>query len=272
MKKISSLLLTAFLMLSLVACSGDVTPNELGNSADAGENVQASDETSAEEAEEEKDEEEPLITDAAGREEEIYTEWLLDGNYEKIVEGTTIKPKNERTYAHLEDLNGDGVKDLLFTIPSYGTIPSFVLTIYNGKVVCVASETYTNAERYQIMTDTETGKQVVVLSYDINTTAKNPLAERSETVYDFEGDKLIQRIKISKFWCNPSVSGGAEEIEKIKGETELYNELDGSYFWWKIDEEYVSADEYEAATNRYNRYDMRMELGSYSDPLALNKE
>lgn len=269
MKRFTVLFLVLAISLSLAACAGNTVSDDLGSN-NTDDSVQMENSGNVNDTAETEVPDEPLITDAAGREEEIYTQWLLDGNYEKLVQDTKIKPKNERTYAHLEDLNGDGVRDLLFSIPSYGTIPTFLLTIYNGKVMCVASETYSSAEKYDLMTDTATGKQVVVLWYNRVQTAKSPIYERTYTVYDFEGDKLIPRVKISKFACDPAVSG-ADEIEKLKAETEHYNYMGNSFHWWKINENYVSSEDYTAAISRYKSYDTRMELGSYSDPLALNK-
>lgn len=273
MKKLLSFVLIITFVLSLAACAsvetgGDDKDKTYSTSSPKDTNVSDTNDGTETEPEAET---EPPIVDAAGREEEIYEKWLLDGNYDKLLEGSKMQAKGNKTYAHLEDLNGDGVRDLYFTSTNGAGIMTYIITIYDGRVSCAGAKNYNYREKFEIKTDTQTGKLVVTADGYSSQTASSPYSERSFVVYDFVGGTLTPRTTVCRYNLDPSVSG-ADELAKMQSETEYYTRTGSNYFWWKIDGRYVSDDEYVAALERYESYETDMTLGSYSDVLALKKK
>lgn len=280
MKRIFLFILALMITLSLAACgAGQITEREFGKEekgtkapedtitpvTEAASGTEAVPETEAET-------EEPIVA-PEGREEAIYEKWLLSGNYDKLLEGSKMTAKNNKTYAHLEDINGDGVRDLFFTSTNGGGIMTYIITIHEGRVVCAGSMNYDHyRERFELKKDTATGKIVVVSSRYYVQTANFPHSGMEYTVYDFKGATLTPVMTLSKYYVDPAKFNGADEVAKIKSETELYT-FDGTqYHWWKIDGKYISVNEYNTNNSRYWSYNTDQTLGDYSDVLALKKK
>lgn len=278
MKKITSLFVAIILIFSLAACGDENSKaNDLNNPGKGiGQESEPEDTGAAPvsgETAESTEVTEPLIESPEGREETIYSDYLVGGQLDAILEGTVIKAKNVRTYAYLEDINGDGIRELLLTATDTFSVATYLFTISQGRIVCLAEEIGMASGAGSTLTlleDSATGKHVAATMINKYKSQTNVLYERTVKVYDFDGAQLRTKVTVSKY--SVSTDGSADSyINKVKAETEYYTVTANDLHWWQADGKYISSSEYNTLNNNYTDYEKKSASGGYSDPLGLKE-
>lgn len=196
----------------------------------------------------------------------IYNDFLNSGGYEKLLMNHYIDDVNEyeiKTY--LIDFTGDGINELFLDYKSnifwgardYDRV-QFVLKIVDGNVELVSQQENggggtAGGMNYEIRKDNNTGKYVLVnFGYlrDGNFSISSYL-----NVIEFKNSGIETSMSINsnsinttEFNFNPTYE---PIMERIKAETDLYYEDDQYFRSYKLDDDYISKEKYEALYNNY---------------------
>lgn len=259
MKKFISLCLAAILLLSLAACGTD--DSQTGDDPSTGNETEARTEITL-----------PLIENPEGREKQYYSEYLLSGNLNIILDETKIAANNLHIYTYLEDLNGDGVQELWLQATDTGTVAEYLYTIYEGRILCLTKTLGSirgNLSQIILVTDSE-GNHYPSVEIVSNLSPQYPQGERTTIVYDLEGAQLTPRLTTTIY--SVFSDGSADDvINRVKAENEHYTYTDKEFRWWFANGENVSSDELAQYDLSYMSYHVRTTAGSFRDPLGLNK-
>jgi len=216
------------------------------------------------------------------RDREIYTQYLLNGGYDDLMQFGFDKDYIEISTC-MADLNDDETYELLISLArtefsgSRGSpINTVLLGIQDGSVVKLdlISEDgggSVGGTYLKLKYDTLTKKHVLVLDGGFRDgifRGSGFLHVFSSNNGEFSEDMKIERESI---FLEGGQSHYLEDAEKIKNETTLHYEDSGFFVWYQIDEEYVSDEEYNTAINRFedpvdDAY--KMKIGTYDEPIA----
>jgi hypothetical protein len=207
---------------------------------------------------------------------DTYSSHLTSGSLAGLIQNAYFDRDHVKITSYLEDLNGDGIRELLLTIQdtqsagvrgyAYGT---YLYTINNGRVMLLCEEYYGGGSMggsdIVLVTDGHTGKHHAASSnffrdgYYFNESILNP--------YDLVGCDL--KTAVTLVAGRATVDDlGASYVNAIKAETSQYVIEDGELNYYKINNEYVTQTEYEARAQRYRTYDHPTTVGTFDNPLG----
>lgn len=213
--------------------------------------------------------EDPLYT----RSEQIdmYNAYLTGGGYEYIYTNSepwamyAAEMDNFAITSHLIDIDNDGIYEayLYFIDDLYQSLTVF-LDITDDEVVCVKSAYYGGGTggggNLYIANDTENGNTVLLYKEYVS----GGWAERYSNMYVYSGTEHEVLAKISQ----TRYVGVDELINEVKNETDLYRMDGDQFFFYKIDDEYVSYEEYTDMSERFVTEDeIEMLPGTYEIPI-----
>ena len=221
----------------------------------------------------------PIVTEApapALNDVQIYTSYLTSGNLSKLISDSYMQPSDVEIESYLEDLNGDGLRELLLTVTDLQSMgvrgnafATYLFTIVNGTPVLLTDEYYGGGSmggpQLVIVTDNTTGKRHAARNgyfrdgYYFN--------EASLTPYDIEGG-AVREITTFSLGRITDDDMGREYINKVKSETNIYTINDGELRYRKIDDRYVDEAEYQQSVSRFKDYGFTSTKGTLKNPLG----
>ena len=222
----------------------------------------------------------PVVTEApapTANDAQIYNSYLKSGRLAKLINDSYMNENDVEIESYLDDLNGDGVRELLLKITdlrsmgvrgnAYGT---YLFTIVNGTPVLLTDEYYGGGSMAGpslcIVTDQATGMRLAARGgyfrdgYYFN--------EGSVTPYKIEGGS-IQAITVIGYGRITDDNMGSSYIQKVKSETNVYQIKDGELLYFQIDGRYVDEAEYDSSIDRYKDYFYTPTKGTLKNPLGL---
>lgn len=274
MKKILVLTLAAVISLSLVSC-GEVPSVKFEDKLDDSgyKDIPAvTDRVTAKPS----DTNTPAVPSVDDK--RIYHDYLTtSGALTVLIEGDNFDRAHVDITSYLEDLNGDGIRELLLTVTdtqfagvrgyAYGT---YLYTIVNGKVKPLTTEYYSGGsmggEDIVLVLDTETGKRHAAASYYFR---DGYYFNESKLIpYSFDGAEVTPIVTLVSGRATTD-SFGSDYANAIKSKTTQYESKDGELYYWQADDTYITKADYESRCARYQRYEYTEIKGTLADPLGI---
>ena len=195
----------------------------------------------------------------------IYPEFLNNGGWDQVAlpgdnvgySAGDITGGNAEIYSCLADFDGDGADELFLQadlVEYEGMRGHPIYTAYldqeNGNAVLRQSAFYNGGgiggDRLTMMYDTETQKNVLVLDSEFRDGMWCGINLRR--VYDDAMQNSAYDIKYEQYKSSLDYDS---EIARVKGETSVYTEEDGTLMAYTVNGQYVTQDEYNAMMNRF---------------------
>ncbi len=218
--------------------------------------------------------------DPYARDAKIYTEYLTGGALDDMIDEYM-----DKNYVEIEscmaDFNSDNIHELIISrkyteypgVMGYDTF-YLIFTIKNGKVECIGESYYGGGSgggnSVAVKYDTVEKKHILFGTEFIRDGAW--ANDYSETAYSFDGKQLSGYFDTTARFRSNEIEWYAEDIEKVKKESSFYYEEDVGLYYYKINGNYATKEEYNAAKSRFtdptdSKYQMKK--GTYSNPLGL---
>ena len=203
----------------------------------------------------------------------LYTEYLLNGGYEEILDGVQFDKKDMEIYTCLLDYDDDNTKELLIKIidndypggnnpPTYGAL----LEIEDGKG-CLKVKTY--------KTNGTNGGSTLYFGYD-NEQKKYILGSHYETLgigYSTESMSIYSpdyevALSYGLTWCEENSMAADWMRGNGYGEF-LYDQGNGIYEYYQIGEDYVTLEAFSAMQKRFDWNTHVLVKGTYEVPVEI---
>ena len=285
-KKVFFLLLTVMFALAAAAC-GKLAEQTPGISTDAGNTPVATalndrfSPTSAATAAQSLPSNNAVPSNDVAQCRKIYTQYLLNGGYEALLEDGFADQDLLEISTCLVDINDDGAFELLLSItntefsgPRGYPTNTFMLCIQAMEVKMLASGYYSGGtmggESLEFRYDGQRNEHVLVADglYRNGTMQYGAFLK----VYGYADGEMTVCMTIAENYLSTdsAFSLFGEEADAIRKVTDLYDEEDGDFYYYKIDNNYVTKEEYTAACERFNTPTdgaYQLQPGTYENPI-----
>lgn len=205
---------------------------------------------------------------------DIYTSYLTNGGYEELFGDYYFEVKDEvEVYSYLFDIDLDGILELYLKFVDTSTMGVrgyaqcfFFLDIEDDNVVKKLDAYYgggsMGGDELYIMIDFETGMTVPGMV----SVFRDGAAASCSYTYIYSSDFALDKVIKADYINDPTFYG--DEIERIKSETSLYAENQGTFMYFRENDTYISQEEYTVLDERYDVFILSEELylGSFDHP------
>lgn len=209
---------------------------------------------------------------------ELYTEYLINGGFEILFGENYFSRTNYiELYSYLADIDYDGTDELYikFVDTEYMGVRGYqqlfyFLDINNGSVIPMIDAYYgggsMGGDELTVLFDKQTGKMVPALTglmRDGASASSGYTIIYSAATYEKEITFEMNYINDPKYY--------GDEIERIKNETSLYTEKEGSLIYYKRNDSYISSSDYEALDERFKSFLNETDLykGTFEIPVEI---
>jgi hypothetical protein len=203
----------------------------------------------------------------------LYTGYLTNGGYKELTGETVTTAWSIET--QLIDLDQDGTDELLIQLMDQNSLgprgyPSHtaLLAIRNGQVT-VVTKAYSGGgsiggERLRLHQNEMEGR--AMLAFERDTHDGQSAYGYYFELYDYANGSLTTRFtSLEAYYYMPVYQ---ESVDEIKAQTDVYSIQDDIFFYWMIDDSYVTEENYNAAMSPYPLYPFPMTAGKLNTPLG----
>ena len=187
----------------------------------------------------------------------IYTQYLLAGGYHDILEDETSEEYLDISTC-LIDIDKDGVSELLISLtdtqwsgPRGYASTSALLTIKNKTVKKLLSAYYGGGSM---------GGDALVLKYDqlenqyviaLDGYFRDGVNAGQSYLDVYSSNTFAKEFALESWYYSFYAGYYDAEIAKVRKQTDLYNEDGTNFYFYKVNDEYVSKDEFDELSNRF---------------------
>lgn len=194
------------------------------------------------------------------RDVEIYREYFENGGYDGVLRKYEEIQEGFRKDITICDLNGDDIYEAFVRCGNVTENYGGLLTIKDGMVESVLTVNIPKINTYDgnvyLEYKEQTDTFVVVSEFSAN--PGGYCYEEVKEIYYFNGSDVSVGERMESYILLKdefSEEMNVEEIERIKGETSLYEEEEDRFGYFMIDGEYVSSEDFNNALNGYRYWE-----------------